>query len=118
MLSTHLIDEVSNLLEHVIVIDQGRILIDQRRRDAARLGDDHRRPARRGRRPSSPGRDVIHREGIGGLASVTIDGGSASAERAQRRRSGLELAPVSLQQLIIHLTGGDLAGSTEQEAAA
>lgn len=29
ILSTHLIDEVSNLLEHVIVIDEGRIIIDQ-----------------------------------------------------------------------------------------
>ncbi len=28
LLSTHLIDEVSNLLEHVIVIDDGRVLID------------------------------------------------------------------------------------------
>ena len=28
VLSTHLIDEVSNLLEHVLVIDDGRILID------------------------------------------------------------------------------------------
>ena len=28
LLSTHLIDEVANLLEHVIVIDRGRIVID------------------------------------------------------------------------------------------
>src|SRR5690606_38321753 len=29
ILSTHLIDEVSNLLEHVIVIDKGEILINE-----------------------------------------------------------------------------------------
>ncbi len=29
ILSTHLIDEVSNLLEHVLVIDNGRIIIDE-----------------------------------------------------------------------------------------
>lgn len=29
VLSTHLIDEISNLLEHVLVIDNGRIIIDQ-----------------------------------------------------------------------------------------
>jgi len=29
VLSTHLIDEVSNLLEHVLVIDNGRIIIDE-----------------------------------------------------------------------------------------
>ena len=29
ILYTHLIDEVSNLLEHVLIIDEGRILMDQ-----------------------------------------------------------------------------------------
>ena len=29
ILSTHLIDEVSNLLEHILVIDKGNIIIDQ-----------------------------------------------------------------------------------------
>ena len=29
ILSTHLIDEVSNLLEHVLVIDNGKLIIDQ-----------------------------------------------------------------------------------------
>ena len=28
ILSTHLIDEVSNLLEHVLVIDNGKLIID------------------------------------------------------------------------------------------
>ncbi|MDR5701688.1 ABC transporter ATP-binding protein [Agromyces aerolatus] len=117
VLSTHLIDEVANLLEHVILIDQGRILLD---RDAEEV---------RGSATTVAGpkaaveqfvadRPVIGREGLGGLASVTIDGRLDQSSRIQAAELGLELAPVSLQQLIVHLTGTDLAGSSDQEAAA
>ncbi|QTX05836.1 ABC transporter ATP-binding protein [Agromyces archimandritae] len=117
VLSTHLIDEVANLLEHIILIDQGRILLD---RDAEEV---------RGSATTIAGpravvdqfvadRPVIGTEGIGGLASVTIDGRLEQPDRIRAAELGLELAPVSLQQLIVHLTGADLAGSTEGEAAA
>ncbi|WP_193571297.1 hypothetical protein [Leifsonia tongyongensis] len=49
------------------------------------------------------GRDVLHREGIGGLASVTL-GALSPAERAEAVAAGLELSPVSLQQLIARKT--------------
>jgi len=102
VLSTHLIDEVSNLLEHVIVIDDGRIIIDS---DADTL---------RGSATTVAGtsaavdaftldREVLHREGIGGLASATLAGLDASGRRAAKE-AGLELAPVSLQQLIVRST--------------
>ncbi|TYL53837.1 ABC transporter ATP-binding protein [Agromyces mariniharenae] len=117
VLSTHLIDEVANLLEHVILIDQGRILLD---RDADEVRGSATTIA--GARGVVEGfvadRPVIGRESLGGLASVTIDGRLDQAERLRAAELGLELAPVSLQQLIVHLTGADLAGSTEQEAAA
>ncbi|KQZ09487.1 ABC transporter ATP-binding protein [Agromyces sp. Root1464] len=117
VLSTHLIDEVANLLEHVILIDQGRILLDS---DA----DEVRGSATTIAGPRAvvesfvADRPVIGREGLGGLASVTIDGRLEQRDRIQAAELGLELAPVSLQQLIVHLTGTDLAGSTEQEDAA
>ena len=71
VLSTHLIDEVANLLEHVIVIDQGRILIDE---DAETLrGSATTVVGQRGAVDAFvAGRDVLHRDGIGGLASVTV----------------------------------------------
>jgi ABC-2 type transport system ATP-binding protein len=102
ILSTHLIDEVANLLEHVLVIDEGRIIIDE---DAETL---------RGSATSVVGtrtavdafvgqREVLHRDGIGGLASVTV-AGLSPAERRDAAAAGLELSPVSLQQLIIRRT--------------
>jgi ABC-2 type transport system ATP-binding protein len=102
ILSTHLIDEVSNLLEHVIVIDDGRIIVDQ---DADSL---------RGSATTLVGtakavdafvgaRKVLHRDSIGGLASVSVEGLSPD-ERRQAGAAGLELAPVSLQQLVVRMT--------------
>ncbi|MFC5928379.1 ABC transporter ATP-binding protein [Cryobacterium melibiosiphilum] len=102
ILSTHLIDEVSSLLEHVLVVDEGRILMDQ---DA----DDLRGSASTvvGKRTDVDafvaGRDIISRDGIGGLASVTVTGLTES-EQHVARAAGLELSPVSLQQLIVQCT--------------
>ena len=118
VLSTHLIDEVANLLEHVILIDQGRILFD---RDAEELRGSATTVAGPRAAVESFGADrpVIGREGLGGLASATIDGRLDQADRIRAAEAGLELAPVSLQQLIIHMTGTDLsADSTNQEVAA
>jgi len=102
ILSTHLIDEVSNLLEHVLVIDDGRIIIDA-------PADDLRGSATNVVGPAAAvekfvaARTVLHRDGIGGLASVTV-AALTPAEVSTARSAGLELSPVSLQQLIIRMT--------------
>lgn len=115
VLSTHLIDEVSNLLEHVIVIDEGRIVIDA---DA----DELRGSAvdvvgtRVAVESFTSGREVLHRSGLGGLATATV-AGLDEAGRAAARDAGLELAPVSLQQLVIRTTTGETAGTQIGENA-
>jgi ABC-2 type transport system ATP-binding protein len=111
ILSTHLIDEVSNLLEHVRVIDEGRILMDQ---DAEELRESASTVV--GRKADVDafvsGREVLHREGIGGLASVTVSG-LTDDERRAAAEAGLELAPVSLQQLIVRKTTA--SGATAED---
>lgn len=113
VLSTHLIDEVSNLLEHVLVIDEGRIIMDE---DAEQLRGSA--SAVVGTRTAVDAfigsREVLHREGIGGLASVTV-GALTAAERQSATAAGLELSPVSLQQLIVRKTN---SSHTEFEQSA
>jgi ABC-2 type transport system ATP-binding protein len=113
ILSTHLIDEVSALLEHVIVIDDGRIIIDQEaeelRGSAATVTG-----TRSAIDVFVDGRDVIHRDAIGGLATATIADLDA-AGRASATSAGLELSPVSLQQLIVRMTN---VAETEFEQSA
>lgn len=109
VLSSHLIDEVANLLEHVIVIDEGRIIMDADA-DAIRgsavtvvgsAGTVDR---------FLEGKSVLHRETLASLASVTIDEPLSRAERAEAADIGLELAPVSLQQLVVRKTIGNRPG--------
>ncbi|MEF3303818.1 ABC transporter ATP-binding protein [Paenibacillus sp. GYB003] len=103
VLSTHLIDEVSRLLEHIIVIDGGKLIVDE---DADSL---------RGRaftvvgpkaaiESYEAGKQTIHRESFGGFVSLTVMGNLYGDDRKQAEALGLEIAPVSLQQLIVHLT--------------
>jgi len=103
ILSSHLIDEVSNLLEKVIVVEGGHVLLDEdtealRERATSVVGDADAVDA------FVAGREVLHRESLGRVASVTVLGALTPDERARMRDAGLELAPVSLQQLVVRLT--------------
>jgi ABC-2 type transport system ATP-binding protein len=104
ILSTHLIDEVSRLLEHVLVVDQGRLILDE---EAEAL---------RGRALTvvgpvatvesfTVGREVLRREPLAGLESATVMGDGVASDRRQAEALGLQVVPVSLQQMIVHLTG-------------
>jgi ABC-2 type transport system ATP-binding protein len=103
ILSSHLIDEVSNLIERVLVIDRGRIIMDEetdavRDRAANIVGDSAAVEA------FTRGREVIHRESLGRVSSVTVVGALTPADREQLAEAGLEAGPVSLQQLIVRTT--------------
>ena len=113
ILSTHLIDEVSDLLEHVIVIDEGRILIDKSA-DEVRGSATTVSGTRAAVEQFTASREIMHRDGIGGLASVTV-GPLSAEERQLATAAGLELSPVSLQQLIVRKTK---VSSTEFEQSA
>ncbi len=103
VLSTHLIDEVSDLIEHVLLIDGGRMLLDQ---DAEAL----REHAVTVTGPTAAvdeftaEHEELHREQMGGFARVTVRNTGASADRTRAHSHGVELEPVSLQQLVVHTT--------------
>lgn len=111
VLSTHLIDEVSALLEHVLVIDSGQLLVDSPA-DELQGSATTVVGARTAVENFVGTREVLHRDGIGGLLSLTVAGLSAE-ERAAARSAGLELGPVSLQQLIVRLTSARADDFTE-----
>lgn len=114
ILSSHLIDEVSNLIERVLVIDRGRIIMDEdtdsvRDRAANIVGDTAAVEA------FTKDREVIHRESLGRVTSVTVLGALSPADRERLTFAGLEVAPVSLQQLIVRTTqhAAGAAGTAE-----
>ncbi|WP_282940651.1 ABC transporter ATP-binding protein [Paenibacillus sp. RC67] len=105
ILSTHLIDEVSRMLEHVIVIDKGKLILDEE-------ADSLRGQAVAVAGAASvvdafiAGKQIISSEPFGALVTATIMGSLSDEERRRAADQGLELVPVSLQQLVVHLTNG------------
>lgn len=105
LLSTHLIDEVSRILEHVMVIDGGKLIINEdadvlRSQGCTVVGVKASVDA------FTAGREVINCDPLGGMVSVTFMGELTSGDRKLAADQGLELIPVSMQQLIVHLTSG------------
>lgn len=103
LLSTHLIDEVSDLIEHVLLIDKGRILLDDeadalRSRAAVVSGPKQAVDA------FAAGHTVLHTEALGSVARTTVSATLTESDRARAAAAGLELTPLSLQQLVVRST--------------
>jgi ABC-2 type transport system ATP-binding protein len=104
VLSTHLVGEVSAMLEEVVILDRGK-LVTQAPVDSLR-----------GRGASIVGPvaavdeltadlTVLAEQRLGGTKSSTVLGDLDDALLAQARSAGLEIGPVGLQDLFVHLTG-------------
>ena len=110
VLSSHLIDEVAHLIENVVVIDQGRILMDE---PVEELRD--RAVTLVGRSDAvaeiSGTREVLHHEELGRMVRTTVLGALSQTEKRRVHELDLDVVPVSLQQLIVRMT------EKQQEAA-
>ena len=104
VLSTHLIDEVADLLEHVVLLDRGRVVLDAPADDVRGTGMTVSGPAT-AVEEFVGGRTVWHRQRLGSRASVTIADPLDLAAQARARALRLSLEPLSLQQLLVHAAG-------------
>lgn len=107
ILSTHLIDEVSRLLEHIILIEGGKLVLDEE-------ADLLRGRAYTVTGPAAKvesfalGKKVINVELLGGFKSVTIYESLIASEQRKAESLGLDFAPVTIQQLVVYLTNNTL----------
>ncbi|MCF8589813.1 ATP-binding cassette domain-containing protein [Gordonia liuliyuniae] len=103
VLSSHLIDEIADLIERVLVVDDGALVLDE---DADAL---------RGRAVTVvgnaaavdefiAGREELHRENLGPVASSTVLGALSSDDTRRLERLHLTTSSVSLQELIVRFT--------------
>jgi ABC-2 type transport system ATP-binding protein len=104
ILSTHLIEEVADLFEQVVILDRGRLVLHE---DAEALRG-------RGVTVTGPaaaveafvaGRTVLSEQTLGGVRAATLYGRLDEAETARAAAAGLTLGPVGIQDLFVHLTG-------------
>ncbi len=121
VLASHLIEEVDRLLEHVIVLDRGRVLVADEA-DALRS---------RGVRVSGPSdrvdafvgdAHVLRREALGRSAVVTLYGEVGADARARAAEKEVDMRPLPLQDLFVHLTdrpsGAGRLGGTDRPGGA
>lgn len=98
VISTHLIEEVSAIIEEVVIIKQGRIIRNENREELLRQGYSVSGPAS-AVDAFVEGREVLGQDVLGGLKSAYIMG-----QKPDSIPEGLETAPMDLQRLFIQLT--------------
>ncbi|MGY1687575.1 ABC transporter ATP-binding protein [Geodermatophilus sp. SYSU D00867] len=115
VLSTHLIEEISGLLEHVVLLDAGRVLLDD---DAERLRASALTVTGPAGRVAALAQEheLLTTDALGGSARAVVrlcrpvDPGDLAA-------AGLTVEPTSLQQLVVALSTRP-AGTPSAAAAA
>lgn len=104
VVSSHLIEEVERLFERVVVLEEGRLL----------LAEDADELRARGVTVTGPAdvveafvaaHAVLDRRSLGRTLQATVDGALDPAERRRAAELGLDLGPVALQDMFVHLTG-------------
>jgi ABC-2 type transport system ATP-binding protein len=102
LLSTHLIEEIAGLLEHVLLLDRGRIVLDE---DAEALRAS-------AVTVTGPGRlvqrfadryELLHSETLGGSSRAVVRTGRP-VHRSTGEVDGLSVEPTPLQQLVVALS--------------
>ncbi|KYG58383.1 ATP-binding cassette domain-containing protein [Planococcus maritimus] len=103
ILSTHLVSEMDYLFDHVIIIDQGRLVLNEPYETLEALGAS----------VTGAAADVdaftatmqrLNEQQLGGTKSVMVYGELGETKRQEAHALGLEIGPVSLQDLFIYLT--------------
>lgn len=104
ILSTHLVSEMDYLFEEVIIIHKGQFV----------LQDDYESLTSRGVSITGPaakvdefiqGMKVLNVQQLGSTKAVMVYGELSEEAQLAAHRAGLEIGPISLQDLFIHLTG-------------
>ena len=108
LLSTHLIDEAAALFEGVIVIDRGRVVLDAEV-DVLRGAATRASGPRLAVDALAEGRPVWERRRVGSQESVVMAGPLSTDDRERARSSGVDLTPLSLQQIVVQAAAGVLA---------
>lgn len=103
VVSTHLIEEVSSLFEEVVIIHEGKVLLHDETETLRSRGASLTGPAEAVDRLVG-GLRVLGEKHLGRTKSATIYGDLNDERRRQARAAGLDLEPIALQDLFVHLT--------------
>ncbi|CAM4348699.1 ABC-2 type transport system ATP-binding protein [Paenibacillus endophyticus] len=116
IISTHLIEEVGSLFEEVLILDQGRLIMHEetdvlKSRGASITGSEQAVDQ------ITEGLTILGQQMLGRTKSVTVFGELTEEHRKHALALGLELGPVSLQDLFVHLTKKEGLSNEQKEKA-
>lgn len=103
IMSSHYIVEIADLLEKVIIIDNGKIIINEDKEElvgSAYIISGTAKVAE----AFAEGRKVLHRRHMGGFTSITIDEKLTSSARKEAEAVGLDVSGAELQDIFVKLT--------------
>jgi ABC-2 type transport system ATP-binding protein len=103
VIATHLIDEVAEVLERVIILKDGELILDKPVESVLELaysvsGDGASVDQ------YTQGKNIIHEETIGKFKVATVYQKRENGDRARIQELGLEIIPARLQEVFINLT--------------
>jgi ABC-2 type transport system ATP-binding protein len=110
VISTHLIEEVSSLFEEVIIIDEGRLVLHEES-DALRGRGVTVTGAADVVDTFVAGLTVLGEQSLGRTKAATVYGKLDETQVRAAKLAGLELGPVALQDLFVHLTRTESEGA-------
>jgi len=103
VLSSHLIDEIDKMFEDVVILRDGTVLLAEGADELRSRGTTVTGPAAAAT-AFALGRDVVGRQELGPTLRLTVFGDPRPGDVAHARELGVELGPVDLQDLFVHLT--------------
>lgn len=103
IVSTHHIDEVARLFEAVVILDRGRLLLHEDTDVLRAQGVAITGPAETVDRTVGD-LTTLSEQRLGGTKAAIVWGPQTNGVRDRARAAGLELGPVPLQDLFVHLT--------------
>ncbi len=103
ILSTHLVSEMDYLFDHVLILDRGKLIIDESFEEIISHGVSVIGQAEKVDSFVN-NRNRLSTQSLGNTKSVMLYGNLSDADMVEAERLGLEIGPVSLQDLFIHLT--------------
>ncbi|PRX98719.1 ATP-binding cassette domain-containing protein [Allonocardiopsis opalescens] len=103
ILSTHHVEEVASLFAQVVIIDRGRLLVHDDTDEVRARGTQVTGPADAVDRFTA-GVTVLGRRDLGRTRAAALYGTLTPERRRQAREAGLDIGPMPLQDLFVHLT--------------
>lgn len=103
ILSTHLVSEMDYLFDHVLILDRGNLVMNEQYDEIINRGATVTGHANEVEQ-FMKGKNQINEKQLGNTKSVMIYGEISEDEQRLAAERGLEIGPVALQDLFIHLT--------------